>query len=25
LKHWPLPYVFLGLAPFSIAFAWFKR
>ena len=25
LMHWPLPYVFLGLAPFSIAFAWFKR
>ncbi len=25
LMHWPLPYVFLGLAPFSIAFAWFRR
>jgi chromate transporter len=25
LMHWPLPYVFLGLAPFSIGFAWFKR
>ena len=25
LIHWPLPYVFLGLAPFSVAFAWFKR
>ncbi len=25
IMHWPLPYVFLGLAPFSIAFAWFKR
>ena len=25
LMHWPLPYVFLGLAPFSIALAWFKR
>jgi len=25
LMHWPLPYVFLGLAPLSIAFAWFKR
>ncbi len=25
LMHWPLPYVFLGLAPFSIACAWFKR
>lgn len=25
LMHWPLPYVFLGLAPFSVAFAWFKR
>ena len=24
LMHWPLPYVFLGLAPVSIAFAWFK-
>jgi chromate transporter len=22
--HWPLPYVFLGLAPFSVALAWFK-
>ena len=25
LMHWPLPWVFLGLAPFSVAFAWFKR
>jgi len=25
LMHWPLPYVFLGLAPLSVAFAWFKR
>jgi chromate transporter len=25
LMHWPLPYVFLGLAPFSIACAWCKR
>jgi chromate transporter len=25
LMQWPLPYVFLGLAPFSIALAWFKR
>jgi chromate transporter len=25
LMHWPLPYVFLGLAPFSVALAWFKR
>jgi chromate transporter len=25
VMHWPLPYVFLGLAPFSIALAWFKR
>ena len=25
LMHWPLPWVFLGLAPLSIAFAWFKR
>ncbi|MEP7031103.1 MAG: chromate transporter [Pseudolabrys sp.] len=25
LMHWPLPYVFAGLAPISIAFAWFKR
>ena len=25
LMHWPLPYVFLGLAPFSIACAWFRR
>jgi chromate transporter len=22
--HWPLPYVFLGLTPFSVALAWFK-
>ncbi|MGH6664500.1 MAG: chromate transporter [Pseudolabrys sp.] len=25
LMQWPLPYVFLGLAPFSIICAWFKR
>jgi len=25
LMHWPLPYVFLGLAPFSVAFGWFER
>ena len=25
LMHWPLPYVFLGLAPLSVAFEWFKR
>jgi len=25
ILRWPLPYVFLGLAPVSIAFAWFKR
>ena len=25
LVRWPLPYVFLGLAPVSIALAWFKR
>jgi chromate transporter len=25
LVHWPLPYVFLGLAPFSIALASFGR
>ena len=25
ILQWPLPYVFLGLAPLSIAFAWFKR
>ncbi len=24
IMHWPLPYVFVGLAPISIAFAWFK-
>ena len=24
IMHWPLPYVFLGLAPVSVAFAWFK-
>ena len=24
IMHWPLPYVFLALAPFSIAAAWFK-
>jgi chromate transporter len=22
IMHWPLPYVFVGLAPFSIALAW---
>ncbi len=25
IMHWPLPYVFLGLMPFSIGFAWFKK
>jgi chromate transporter len=25
IMHWPLPYVFLALAPFSVAFAWFRR
>ena len=25
LMHWPLPYVFFGLAPVSIALAWFGR
>lgn len=25
IMQWPLPLVFLGLAPISIAFAWFKR
>ncbi len=25
IMHWPLPWVFAGLAPVSIAFAWFKR
>ncbi len=25
IMHWPLPWVFLGLAPVSVAFAWFKR
>lgn len=25
IMHRPLPYVFLGLAPFSIGLAWFKR
>jgi len=25
LMQWPLPHVFLGLAPVSVAFAWFKR
>jgi chromate transporter len=24
IMHWPLPYVFLALAPVSIALAWFK-
>ena len=25
IMQWPLPWVFLGLAPVSVAFAWFKR
>ena len=25
IMQWPLPWVFLGLAPISVAFAWFKR
>ena len=25
LMHWPLPYVFLGLAPLAIALAWVRR
>ncbi|HZT26843.1 MAG TPA: chromate transporter [Pseudolabrys sp.] len=25
IMHWPLPYVFLGLAPIAVALAWFKR
>jgi len=25
IMHWPLPYVFLALAPFSVLLAWFKR
>jgi chromate transporter len=25
IMNWPLPWVFVGLAPVSIAFAWFKR
>jgi chromate transporter len=25
IMGWPLPYVFLGLAPVSIAFAWFRK
>src|SRR5664279_3156630 len=25
IMHWPLPWVFVGLAPISVAFAWFKR
>lgn len=25
IMQWPLPMVFVGLAPISIAFAWFKR
>jgi chromate transporter len=25
IMHWPLPYVFLGLAPVSVALAWFRR
>lgn len=24
VMHWPLPYVFLGLAPVSVALAWFR-
>jgi len=25
LMHWPLPYVFVGLAPLAIALAWVRR
>ena len=25
IMQWPLPYVFVGLAPVSVALAWFKR
>jgi chromate transporter len=25
IMHWPLPWVFVALAPVSVAFAWFKR
>jgi chromate transporter len=25
IMHWPLPYVFLGLAPLAIALAWVRR
>ena len=25
IMHWPLPYVFVGLAPLAIALAWFRR
>jgi chromate transporter len=25
IMHWPLPYVFLGLAPLAIALAWISR
>jgi chromate transporter len=25
IMHWPLPWVFVGLAPVSVTFAWFKR
>jgi chromate transporter len=25
IMHWPLPWVFVVLAPVSVAFAWFKR
>jgi chromate transporter len=25
IVHWPLPYVFVGLAPLAIALAWVKR
>jgi chromate transporter len=24
IMHWPLPYVFLGLAPFSVVLAWYR-
>lgn len=25
ILHWPLPFVFIGLAPFSIVLAWIRR
>ena len=25
IMHWPLPWVFVALAPVSVAFAWFKK